>query len=110
MKKHFYSDLIDTSLLSLELAEMDLSREERLELIALIDANTHSVILDAILSELSKEDKKIFLSHVASNNHDKIWELLRTKINNIEEKIKKAADALKDELHKDIKESKNTHD
>ena len=106
MRKHFYSHIVETSVLSLELGDMDLSKDERVELISLIDSNIHHAILDAILSELSEEDKKIFLNHLALNDHDKIWKHLKAKIENIEEKIKKSADSIKEELHKDIKEAK----
>lgn len=105
-KKHFYTHIIDTSTLSLELGEMDLTSEERKHLISLVDSNIHQTILDLVLSELSEEDKKIFLMHVAASDHDKIWKFLKEKTENIEEKIKKAADDLKNELHKDIKEAK----
>ena len=106
MKKHFYSYLIDTSILSLELGDMDLNPSERLELISLIDSNLHQVVLDAVLSELSEEDKKTFLKHLHLNDHEKIWQHLRSKVENIEEKIKKAAEELKKELHDDIKEAR----
>jgi len=106
MEKHFYSHLIETSLLSLELGDIDLSKEERIHLGLLIDSNIHSVILDAILSELSEKDKRIFLAHLATNDHNKIWTHLRANIKNIEEKIKKAAESIKQELHRDIKEAK----
>ena len=53
MKKHFYTHIIDTSTLSLELGEMDLTSEERIHLFSLIDANIHHTILDLVLSELS---------------------------------------------------------
>ena len=106
MKKHFYSQLIDTSVFSLELGDMDLNPSERLELITLIDSSLHQVILDAVLSELSEEDKKIFLKYLHINDQEKIWQHLRSKVQNIEEKIKKAAEDLKKEMHSDIKEAK----
>lgn len=106
MKKHFYSHIIETSVLSLELGDMDLSKEERMHLVSLIDSNLHHAILDAILSELSEENKKIFLSHLASEDHTKLWEHLKKNIDNIEEKIKKAAEKLKEELYKDVQEAK----
>lgn len=105
--KYFYSHLIETSVLSMELGEMDLAPRERLHLISLIDSNIHHEILDLILSELKPLDKKMFLMHLASENHDKIWKFLRGKIEDVEEKIKKTAEDLKKELHKDIKEIKN---
>ncbi len=85
---------------------MGLSDEQKTHLIGLIESNLHHVILDAILSELSSEDKKKFLEHVAREKHGEIWDLLRDKVDNIEEKIVKAADDLKRELHEDIKEVK----
>ncbi len=105
MKKHFYSHIIETASVSLELGEMDLSQEERRHLVSLVESQLHHTVLDAVLSELSEEDKKTFLTHVAVNDHDKTWELLNEKIERIEEKIKKAADDLKQELHNDIKEA-----
>lgn len=109
MKKHFYSHLVETSILSLELGDMDLSQEERVELISLAESQLHHVVIDTILSELSKEDKAIFLKHLHFGQHDKIWELLNKKVSDVEEKIKKAAEELKKELHKDIEEAKREH-
>lgn len=105
-KKYFYSHIVDTSTLLLELGEMDLTPKERLHLISLIDSNIHHEILDLILSELSPTDKKTFLTHLASENHDKVWKLLNEKIKDVEKKIKKTAEDLKKELHKDIEELK----
>lgn len=106
MKKHFYSHIVEIDSLKIELEQMDISREEREHLLSLAQSNLHHTVLDAILSELSEDDKKTFLSHIASNDHKKIWEFLSKKVENIEEKIKKAADSLKQELHKDVKEAK----
>ncbi|MBI4096394.1 MAG: hypothetical protein HY425_01625 [Candidatus Levybacteria bacterium] len=106
MKKYFYTHIIDTSTLSLELGDMDMTPKERIHLTSLIDSNIHHEILDLILSELSPEDKKTFLMHLASENHNKIWKLLNGKIDNIEEKIKKTAEDIKKELHEDIGEIK----
>lgn len=103
-RRYFYTHIIDTSSLSLELGEMNLNPSERIHLISLIDSNIHHEVLDLILSELNAMDKKTFLAHMASNHHDKIWKLLNNKIENIEEKIKKTAEAVRKELHKDIKE------
>ena len=105
-KKYFYSNIIDTSILSLELNEMDLTSIERLHLISLVESNIHQEIINLILSELNLPDRKIFLAHLASENHDKVWEFLNSKINDAEEKIKITVEDLKEELHKDIKEIK----
>ena len=103
-KKYFYTHIIDTSAISLEFGNMDMTSKERIHLISLMDSNLHHEILDLILSELNPIDKKTFLHHLASENHDKIWKFLNQKVGNIEEKIKKTAEDLKKELHKDIKE------
>lgn len=105
-KKYFYSHIIDTSSLSLELGDMVMSPKERIHLISLIDANIHHEVLDLILSELSPADRKIFLSDLASEKHDKVWKFVKEKVENIEEKITKAAESLKKEMHRDIKEAK----
>ncbi len=104
MNKHFYSHIVETSSLSLELGDMDLSKEERLHLLYLVEANLHHTIVDAVLSELSDEDKKRFLQHMHNDDHDSIWKLLNEKTKGIEEKIKKAGEDLKKELHRDIKQ------
>lgn len=83
-----------------------MSHGERMHLVSLADATLYHVIVDTILCELSKEDKKAFLLHLSMGENDKIWELLLTKVENIEEKIKLAAENIKKELHKDIEEVK----
>lgn len=106
MKKYFYTHIIDTSTLSLELGNMDLTPQERMHLVSLVDSNIHHAVLDLILSELTPSDKKTFLMHLASEDHDKVWKFLNEKVENIEEKIKKTAEDLKKELHADIKKVK----
>src|SRR3989344_6088801 len=93
MKKYFYTHIVDTSMLSLEIGGMDLTPKERLHLISLIDSNIHHEILDLILSELNP-----------SENHSKVWRFLNEKIKDVEEKIKKTAEDIEKELHRDIKE------
>ena len=105
MKKHFYSSVVETSSISLALAEMDMTNDERKHLINLVEENLHHAILDAVLSELSDKDKQEFIELFAEGQDDKVWALLRDRVDNIEDKIKKTADDLKKELHKDIEES-----
>jgi broad-specificity NMP kinase len=105
VKQHFYSSIIEVESLIVELDKMDLSDQERKHLASLIDSNLHHTIVDVILSELSEEDKKIFLDYLQNDDHEKIWDHLKDKIENIEDKIKTAADQLKEELHMDIKKS-----
>lgn len=103
--KTFYSHLIAIESIILELDKLDLSDDQKTHLASLVDSSLHHTILDAILSELSDSDKRVFLQHLNKNDHDKIWKFLNNKIDNIEEKIKKIAEDLKEQLHKDLKEA-----
>jgi hypothetical protein len=62
--------------------------------------------MDAVLSEMNDTDKIIFLEYLSREDNTKVWEHLHKKIENIEEKIKAAADELKIELQKDIAQVK----
>ncbi len=110
MKRYFYTHLVEYESILVELDKLDLSEDERKHLAKLIDESLHHKILDAVLSELSEEDKKTFLLHHHREEHDKLWKLLNEKVDKIEEKIKKAADDLKDEMKKDIQESQRLKD
>lgn len=104
--KKFYSHLIEIESIIIELDKLDLSEEQRYHLASLVDSSLHHTILDAILSELPESDKRVFLQHLSENDHDKIWKFLNEKVDNIEDKIKKAAASLKEQLHKDLKKAK----
>lgn len=105
--KHFYMHLIETTDITLELANLEISKEERVHLLSLIDANIHIAVMEAVLSELPKEDKRHFLKNLSLNDHDKTWLHLRQKNKDIEEKIKKVIDNTLKELLKDVSESKD---
>ena len=106
MKKQFYSHIIETDSLTLALQTLELEDHERKHLEMLIESTIHHEVIDAILSELSDEDKKKFLIHLSSDNHEKIWEHLMAKVDSIEDKIKQAAESLKQEIHADIHDTK----
>ncbi len=101
-KKQFYSHIIETSSLSLELGNLKLSQEERVHLITLADANIHAEILDKVLSELSNEDKKVFLENLLHDEHDKTLSHLKEKVEDLEDKIRDSAENVKKELLEDI--------
>jgi Mg/Co/Ni transporter MgtE len=105
-KKMFYSHLVETTFISLDIGDMELTKEERLHLLSLVDSNVHNSVLDTVLSNLESEDKKIFLSNLHLNDHKKIWQHLREKIDDVEEKIIEKIEDLKKELQKDIDEAK----
>lgn len=93
--------------LNIELHKIELSEDEKHHLVLLMDSNIHQTVLNVVLSELQGNDKKIFLRHLSSGNHDKVWAHLKEKIEDVENKIKKAADELIKELHEDIKKVKS---
>ena len=105
-KTFFYTHLIEIESIIVELDKLDLSDEQKAHLAGLIDSSLHHTILDAVLSELSPQDKKVFLNHLKEDDHSKIWKFLNEKVDNIEEKVKKAADDLKLQLRKDLKEAR----
>lgn len=105
MMKYFYSHLIEIESLFVELEKLDLSDKEKQELSELVDANLHHTILDAILSQLSDEEKHTFMKHLSDEKHDEIWDFLNKRSENIEEKIKLAAESVKNELHEDLKQA-----
>jgi hypothetical protein len=107
MKKHFYSHIFAFEKFSFHLDSLDLSEDERKELLELAETSFHHIVLDTILSELSSEDKKLFLSHIAKEDHESIWELLHGKIEDAEWKIWRAVEKHRHELRRDIIEAKN---
>lgn len=104
--KTFYTHLIEIESIIIELDKLDLSVEQKAHLTSLIDSSLHHTVLDVVLSQLNPQDKKIFLSHLQEGEHSKIWQFLNEKVDGVEEKIKKAAEDLKVQLHKDLKETK----
>lgn len=104
--KHFYSYLVDTVSIEVELDTLELTMEEKEELTVIMDTTIHHVVVDTVLSELSPADKKSFLSHMMHEKHDEIWQLLRERMHEPEAKITKAVHSLKEEMHGEIRESK----
>jgi hypothetical protein len=78
--KHFYAHLTETTDIVLELGELNMSPEERIHLLSLIETNIHSAVIDTVLSNLDEENKKIFLKNLVSNNHSNTWEHLNKTI------------------------------
>lgn len=105
--KKFYSHLVEIESLTVELEELDLSEKQRMHLAQLIDTSIHHTVLDAIFSELSDKDKIELFKHLTSEDNEKIWQFLNSRVDNVEDKIKKVADELRDQLKKDIQEAKD---
>lgn len=104
--RYFYSHLVEIEPLTTELDQMELSDEEKIYLAKLADENIHQAVLDVILSELTPQEKIIFVEHLRNDDHQKIWKLLNDRVEKIEDKIKKAAEDVRDELHEDVKSAK----
>lgn len=104
--KRFYTKIVEIDSLIHALDELDFDEDEKQHLADLIDGTIHHTILGEILSLLSDEDKKVFIRHLETDDHDQIWQFLNSRVENIEGRIKKTADDLKEELHKDIAEAK----
>ena len=105
--KYFYAHLTETTDIVLELGELDLSPEERVHLLSLVEANIHSAVINTVLSNLNEENKKIFLRNLISNDHPKTWEHLSKSTEDLENKIKKTIDSIKKELLKDISKARD---
>jgi hypothetical protein len=106
---YFFSHLIDIKAMHIKLQMLDLSEEERAELLKLAHDTIQYAIVQTILSELSHEDKKIFLRQLHLADHAGMWRFLNRKVKNIEEKVKQVAEEFLKEFHKDIEEAKKKH-
>ena len=104
--KHFYAHLTETTDIILELGELDMSQEERIHLLSLVEANIHSSVIDTVLSSLDEKNKKIFLNNLISNDHSKTWEHLKQTSSDIEDRIQKTISIIKKELLEDLKKAR----
>lgn len=104
--KHFYHHLVETTDITIELAELDMSSDERVHLLSLVDANIHSTVVKVVLDNLEDEDKKIFLKNLSTQNHEEIWKHLKSKTKDLEKQIKEEVNKLKEDFKKDIQETK----
>ena len=107
MKNYFWRDVIDFEWVLNDLNLLDLSEDEKKDLVKLAHEQLHQTILDAILSELSERDKKIFLANVEYDSNESTWRHLNEKVEKVEEKIVRAAEQLKKELKKDLADAKS---
>lgn len=106
MNNYFYTHLIEVESIIVELDKMGLTDKQKSHLASLVDSSLHQVVLDTIFSELSDADKKVFMQHLDNRDHEKIWRFLMEKVDRVEDKIKKAAEDLKKELHQDLRKAK----
>ncbi len=100
--KTFYAHLVQIEIIEKELNSLDLSENEKNNLMHHVHSSIHYKVLDVILSELPEEQKKEFLEHMQNNRHSKVWELLLKHTQGIEEKIKNVSNLLLLEFAKDV--------
>lgn len=106
MKKTFYSHLIEVQIIEEELDKMDLSQEEKKELLHHVHSSIHYTVLDTVLTEISEEHKKTFIDHLNHEKHDAAWEHLLNNTIGIEEKIRNSTGNLLSEFLEDIHKMK----
>ncbi len=104
--KHFYSHLVETTHITLEIAELDVTSKERVHLLSLVEANIHTTVVSSVLDQLEPEEKKKFLSNLSKEDHSKTLSHLKEKISDIEEKLKKEIDQVTSDLLEDVKGAK----
>jgi hypothetical protein len=90
----------------MEIDSLSISDNEKDHLKSLAESHIHHNVLDSILSELSEDDKKTFLHHIESKHQENIWTFLNSKIEDVEEKVREAANVIKRDLLKDVREAK----
>jgi len=105
MKKTFYTHLIEIHHISIELEGTEMSEKEKKHLIKIFESAVHTSVMDHILLSLPDEDHEILLRHADQENHDAIWEILNT-VSNIEEIIRTAAHAVRNEFLRDVRDQK----
>ena len=108
MVKHFYSFVVETETLFMEIDSLEISDNEKTHLKSLAESHIHSSVLDTILSELSPDNKRTFLSHINSKEHERTWKFVNTLIENAEEKIAAVANKVKKDLLEDLKSVKTS--
>lgn len=106
MKKTFYSHLVEVQIIEGELDKMDLSPEEKKELLHHVDSSIHYTVLDVVLIALPEEHKKTFIDHLNNEKHDAAWEHLLKNTVGIEEKIRNSTSNLLSEFLEDIRKVK----
>ena len=110
MKQQFYTHLISLHTIHNGFDKLGIEQEHREELFVILESHIHHIVLDLILSELNETDKKKFLEHLAKEEHGPLWQLISERIEGVEDRITQAVEDVKEELHKDIIETKVMND
>ncbi len=108
MKQQFYSHLVSTDHIFIEIDNLDISEKEKIHLKSLVTSNIHIAVLDIVMTHIPPEDKKMFLNHLHKNEHEAMWEFLEKRTIAIDKKIIKKVKELSDEFLSDIHQVKST--
>jgi hypothetical protein len=108
MSKIFYDDLVIREEITLELDNYQLSKEERDDLLNIIDETLHHHILNLILNHLPKTKHQEFVSRLHARPGDSgLLDFLKTHAgSNIEEDIKSHAAKIKKDILSEIHKAK----
>lgn len=83
--KVFYHDLLNLSDLSKHLSQVNLSLQERDELLGIVHHTIHLEVVNFVLTRLPQEEHETFLAHIERRPHDKgIWVYLKRSIRELE--------------------------
>jgi hypothetical protein len=108
MSKIFYDHLVIREEIDGELNNYKLDKEEKDELIDIIDQTFHHHILNVILNHLPKDKHPEFISRLHTDpGNDSLMEYLKDQIGPyIEEEIKKQSRVVKAEILSEIRKAK----
>lgn len=105
-QKHFYSHLVSIESVHVEISYLEMTDDQKKELLDIAESTMHHTILDTVLSALSEEERRVFLRQVHLDDHAQIWRFLNKKKVDIESRIVSVGEALLKRLHEDIQEAK----
>lgn len=104
---HFYTHLVEVEEIYLEIEKLEITKGNKKYLSTLVESSVHHTIVNAVLSELPNDQKKLVINHLLKKNHHGVWKVIGPKKDLVENKIKKTFKELKNEILKDIKDSKH---
>lgn len=101
--KDFY--LVSLHLFHSEFDRLNLSEEERAEILNIVEEIYLHKLVDRVLRELEEEEeKRIFLKILAAEAQLELTQFLKEKVEDIEEKLREEVKNLTEELILEIKE------
>lgn len=107
--KIFYDHLTVFEEITIELDKYKFDRQEREEIVRLVDENMHHRVLDVILTHLPKERHQDFLTKFHSAPHDSnLLTYLKKEVENIEDLIISEAKKVKAEILREFRRAQKT--